>query len=114
MDTIWTYEDNMAVDTEKADLKPFKATGKFFEDVQTLVRLFGIKTHPALRESSYRSEEAKAQQSHAQTSNVNESQEEPPVREIVTLNFFKYRLDLNSLRVCFLCLPAAQNIQTLK
>ena len=54
MDTIWTFEENQSVETERVDLKPFKPTGRFFEDVQTLVRMFGIKTHPALRESSYR------------------------------------------------------------
>ena len=56
MDTIWTFEENQAVETEKVDMKPFKPTGRFFEDVQTLVRMFGIKTHPALRENSYRTE----------------------------------------------------------
>ena len=96
------------METEKIDLKPFKPTGRFFEDVQTLVRLFGIKTHPALRESSYRSE------SQTNASAANESQDEVPAREILALNFFKYRLDKASLRVAFLCLPAAQNIQTLK
>ena len=35
-------------------MKPFKPTGRFFEDTQTLVRMFGIKTHPGLKESSYR------------------------------------------------------------
>ena len=54
METIWTLEDNEAIECDKVDLKPFKPTGKFFDDVQTLVRLFGIKTHPALRESTYR------------------------------------------------------------
>ena len=92
-------------------MKPFKPTGRFFEDVQTLVRMFGIKTHPALRESSYRGSE---QQNAAAASNTNESQEEQPLREILALNFYKYRLDKASLRVTFLCLPAAQNITTLK
>lgn len=85
-------------------MKPFKPTGKFFEDVQTLVRLFNIKTHPALKESAYRNEQS------ANDSNANQSQEEVAQREIVSLNFFKYRLDKASLRVTFLCLPAAQNI----
>ena len=56
MDSIWTFEENQGIETEKVDMKPFKPTGRFFEDVQTLVRMFGIKTHPALRESSYRQE----------------------------------------------------------
>ena len=66
MDTIWTFEENQAAETEKVDMKPFKPTGRFFEDVQNLVRMFGIKTHPALRENSYRSSE---QQSAAGVSN---------------------------------------------
>ena len=35
-------------------------------------------------------------------------------RDILALNFYKYRLDGNSLRATFLCLPAANTIQTLK
>lgn len=54
MENIWTYEENQAVKTEMVDMKPFKPTGKFFDDIQTLVRMFNIKTHPALRESTYR------------------------------------------------------------
>ena len=108
MASIWTFEENQQIETEKVDLKPFKPTGRFFDDIQTLIGLFKIKLHPALRESSYRSEPA------VTGSVLNESQEEPTPREIVALNFFKYRLDKNSLRACFLALPAAQNIQTLK
>lgn len=110
MDTIWTFEENQAAETEKVDMKPFKPTGRFFEDVQVLVRMFNIKTHPALRENSYRSNEQNA----GGVSNVNESQEEQHQREILALNFYKYRLDRASLRVAFLCLPSAQNITTLK
>ena len=44
----------------------------------------------------------------------NESQDDQALREIVALNFYKYRLDKASLRVTFLCLPPAQQIQTLK
>ena len=54
MESIWTFEENEALETDKCDMKPFKPTGKFFDDVQTLVRIFGMKTHPGLRESSYR------------------------------------------------------------
>jgi len=106
MENIWTFEENSKVDTEKVDLKPFKPTGRFFEDVQTLVRMFGIKTHPALRESTYRHTESGA--------NDGASHDDQIQREIVALNFYKYRLDRASLRVTFLCLPSAHNIQTLK
>ena len=54
MENIWTFEENEALETDKVDMKHFKATGRFFEDVQTLARMFGMKTHPGLRESSYR------------------------------------------------------------
>ena len=40
--------------------------------------------------------------------------DETQQKEITALNFYKYRLDKNSLRVTFLCLPAANIIQTLK
>jgi len=46
-------------------MKPFKPTGRFFDDVQTLVRMLGIKTHPALRENSYRTEASSAHESNA-------------------------------------------------
>ena len=57
MVSIWTFEENQNTETDKVDLKPFKPSGKFFDDVQTLVRMFNINTHPALRESSYRDRE---------------------------------------------------------
>ena len=111
METIWTFEENQAAETEKVDLKPFKPTGRFFEDVQTLVRMFGIKTHPALRESSYRGADS---QNAGAVANTDASHEKQPLREILALNFYKYRLDKASLRVAFLCLPSSQNITTLK
>lgn len=106
MENIWTFEENQRIDTDKVDMKPFKPTGRFFEDVQTLVRMFGIKTHPALRESTYRHSEHSA--------NDAASADEHVSRDIVALNFYKYRLDRASLRVTFLCLPSAHTIQTLK
>ena len=87
------------------DLKHFKPTGRFFEDVQTLVRMFGIKTHPALREATYRHAV-----NHEVGSHLNESHDEHLPREIVALTFYKYRLDRASLRATFMCLPSAQHI----
>lgn len=58
MENIWTFEENQRIETDKVDMKPFKPTGRFFDDVQLLVRMFGTKTHPALRESSYRTDAA--------------------------------------------------------
>ena len=103
MENIWTFEENDGIETEKVDMKPFKPTGRFFEDVQTLTRMFGTKTHPGLRESSYREIQDNTSQA-----------EEHATRDITAINFFKYRLDRNSLRTTFLCLPSAQTILTLK
>ena len=33
MESIWTFNDNESVETEKVDLKPFKPTGRFFDDI---------------------------------------------------------------------------------
>lgn len=96
MDSIWSFAANESVETEKVDLKPFKPTGRFFDDVITLSKMFNIKIHPALRESTYR---------------VGESEES---KDIIALQFMKHRLDRNSLRAMFICLPPAQHIQTLK
>jgi len=95
---IWNFQANEAVETDKVDLKTFKPVGKFFADVATLVKMFNIIVHPGMRESSYR-------QKHDKLSEE---------REINALNFYKYRLDRNSLRVCFLALPPQNIIQTLK
>ena len=54
MESIWNFEENESIETDKVEMKTFKPTGKFFDDVQTLMRMFGTKTHPGLRESSYR------------------------------------------------------------
>lgn len=97
--SIWSFKENEAVETDKVDMKPFKPTGKFFDDVQTLAKMFGIKIHPALKESAYRSESAEADE---------------PTRDVTALTFMKHRLDRNSLRAMFLSLVPAQNIQTLK
>jgi len=99
MEALWTFKDNETIETDKVDLKPFKATGKFFDDVQTLAKLFNVRVHPALRESSYRHDQADSDE---------------PTREVTALSFMKHRLDRNSLRTMFICLPPAQNIQTLK
>jgi len=49
MHRIWTFKDNEATETETIDLKPYKATGKFYDDVETLCKMFNIKVHPALK-----------------------------------------------------------------
>ena len=105
MDLIWTYEYNQAIETDKVDLKPFKPTGRFFDDVQTLVRLFGIKTHPAIRYSTYRTTDSATSQNQSAADAADEG-----LKDVTALDFFKYRLDKNTLRATFMCLPSAQII----
>ena len=33
MENIWTFEENQSIETDKVDMKPFKPTGRFFDDV---------------------------------------------------------------------------------
>ncbi len=49
MKKIWTFKENNGVDTDGIDLKSYKGTGKFFDDVETLCKMFNIKVHPALK-----------------------------------------------------------------
>lgn len=49
MQKIWTFKDNEITETEGIDLKTYKPCGKFYEDVETLCRMFNIKVHPALK-----------------------------------------------------------------
>jgi len=93
---IWNYTDNSTVETDKVELKQFKPVGKFFADTQTLIGMFKIVTHPSIRESSYRDKLSDAE------------------KEVTALNFYKYRLDHNSLRVTSLALNAQHSIQTIK
>jgi len=69
-------------------MKPYKPTGKFFNDVNTLVNLFKIQCHPAIKESTYKPKGAGILED----------------KEINVLNFYKYRLDCNTLKVMTLSL----------
>lgn len=73
-------------------MKTYKPSGKFFTDVQFLVKLFGIQTHPAIKEATYKPKG---------TGILDD-------KEISMLNFYKYRLDCNTLKVISLTL----NVQT--
>lgn len=53
MNKIWTFKDSEAVDTDSVDLKTFKATGKFYDDIELACKLFGIRVHPALKPIVY-------------------------------------------------------------
>lgn len=79
-------------------MKPYKPSGKFFQDVATLVKLFNIQCHPAIKESTYKPK-------------GNSTLED---KEINVLNFYKYRLDCNTLKVISLSINHQSVIQTLK
>lgn len=49
MDKIWTFAENQNINTDNIDLKQFKPTGKFFDDVENLCKIYNIKVHPALK-----------------------------------------------------------------
>lgn len=50
MQKIWTFKDNENVETDSIDLsKIYKPTGKFYDDVETLCKLYNIRVHPALK-----------------------------------------------------------------
>lgn len=51
MENIWNFAENEVIETDKIEMKSFKPTGKFAEDVQFLLRHFNVKCHPALREA---------------------------------------------------------------
>ena len=95
---IWNFQDNEAIDTEKAEMKTYKPTGKFFTDSQVLINLFKIQTHPAIKEATYKPKG---------TGILDD-------KEITILNFYKYRLDCNTLKVMQLSLNVQSTIQTLK
>lgn len=96
MENIWNFADNEGIETDKIEMKSFKPTGKFAEDVQFLLRHFNVKCHPALRDAG------------CSKAGVVEN------KDLTTLNFQKFRLDRNSARITFIALQHSPNIQTLK
>ncbi|CDW82788.1 UNKNOWN [Stylonychia lemnae] len=114
MQKIWTFKDNENIDTEGVDLKTFKPSGKFYEDVEVLCRLFNTKVHPALKPAVYSMTEEQKQQHDSQQQLQQNAAEEQKHAEINTLNLFKHRLDRNSMKVMFLALQSSPNIHTLK
>lgn len=95
---IWNFQENEAIETDKAEMKTYKPSGKFFTDSQFLVNLFKIQTHPAIKESTYKPKG---------TGMLDD-------KEISVLNFYKYRLDCNTLKVMQLSINVQPTIQTLK
>ena len=53
MNKIWTYKESDQVETEIPEVKAFKPTGKFYEDIENLCKLMTIKVHPALKPVVY-------------------------------------------------------------
>ena len=84
------------VDTDTIDMKPFKPTGKLYDDIATICKMWQTKVHPALKNP------------------VQEGQEEEQKAPVSTLSFFKHRVDKNSLRALFLTLPTSSHVHTLK
>ena len=88
MQKIWQFKDNEAVETDSVDLKTFKPVGKFYEDVETLAKIFNIKVHPALKPANYSGSEDHPSQAN----------EEQKHHDLNTLNFYKHRVDRNTLK----------------
>ena len=53
MQKIWTFKDNDQTETDNIDLKTFKPTGKFYDDIELLSKMFNVKVHPALKPVVY-------------------------------------------------------------
>lgn len=101
MSKIWNFKENEGVECEGIDMKAYKPTGRFYEDVEVLCRMFNLRVHPAMRPAVLLNAEG-------------ERIEEEKHKELNTLNFYKHRLDKNSIKVLFLALQSAPYIHTLK
>ena len=50
MNKIWTFSENDQAETaDSPELKAFKPTGKFYEDIENVCKIMNIKVHPALK-----------------------------------------------------------------
>ena len=43
MQKIWTFRENEAVETDGVDVKSFKASGRFYDDTETISKLLNVK-----------------------------------------------------------------------
>ena len=50
---IWRYNECSAVNTDGVNMKEYKPVGQFYQDLSMLQGLYGIKTHPCLKEPSF-------------------------------------------------------------
>lgn len=101
MNKIWNFKENEAVECDGIDMKTYKPTGKFYDDVEVLCRMFNLRVHPAMKPVVNLRPDG-------------ERVEEEKPKDLNTLNFYKHRLDKNSMKVLFLALQSAPYIHTLK
>lgn len=58
MQKIWTFKDNENAEIDNIDIsKTYKATGKFYDDVDALCKLYNLRVHPALKPIVYNQSE---------------------------------------------------------
>ena len=67
-----------------------------------------MRTHPGLKESIYQSADTASNGNIDETTSVNKEAVEK--KDVIALNFYKYRMDKNTMAVTFKCLPHAQQI----
>lgn len=100
---IWTYSDCNGKNTDDVNLAQYKLTGKFYADCEALCKLMNIKVHPALRPVLWEKEKPLFEQEDAKVEE----------KEVEVVKFDKHRIDKNSMKVLFHCLPVSQ-VKTLK
>ena len=67
-----------------------------------------MRTHPGIRESSYITPADASGSVDERESGAAKDAPSPEKKEVVALNFYKYRVDKNSMRITFMALPYAQ------
>lgn len=53
MNKIWTFKESEQAETDTPEVKGFKPLGKFYEDIENITKIMGIKIHPALKPAVY-------------------------------------------------------------
>lgn len=90
---MWSYDECNAVNTDTINWKEYKSTGQFYHDVNTLLKLFGIKRHPSLEDP------------YGDSPDAHEQRKEPSC-----LTFNKFRLDNNTMKLLFKVLEGCPHI----
>jgi hypothetical protein len=83
---IWTFAENEAKNTDDVNLNQYKLTGKFYDDVEAICKLMGIKVHPALRPVLW-------QKQKLQEFRDEDDAKEAEDKAVTTVRFDKHRLD---------------------